>query len=104
MSFKFTQDDTGSILEVTCKDDSTGAVIDLTGSTVTLRFKIAGGLLLTKTMALDAEPTTGKATYKFLAGELDPGKFLGDVTITDSGGETISSLENIVEEVKARLS
>ena len=104
MSFKFTETDTGSTLEVTCEDDSTGKVINLTGSTVTLRFKVAGGALQTKPMVLDADPTTGKATYEFLTAELVPGTFLGDATITDSGGKTISSLENIVEQIKARLS
>jgi len=104
MSFKFTQSDTGSTLEVTCKNDSTGNVIDLTGATLQLRYKIAGGALQTRSMTLDGDPTTGKATYTFLATELTPGTFIGDVTITDVGSLTISSLENIVEEIKARLS
>ena len=103
MSFKFTQSDTGSTLEITCQNDSTGAVINLTGSTVALRYKIAGGALQTKSMTLDGDPTTGKATYTFLANELTPGTFIGDATITDAGALTISSLENIVEEIKSRL-
>jgi len=104
MAFRFVEDDTGSTLEITAKDDATGVVIDLTGSTVQLRYRIQGGSLQTKAMTLDGDPTTGKATYKFLDAELDIGDFIGDVTITDSSAETISSLENIVLEIKARVS
>ena len=104
MSFRFVNSDTGSTLEVTSKDDATGAVINLTGSTVSLRYRIQGGSLQTKAMTLDGDPTTGKSTYKFASGELSAGEFIGDVTITDSSAETISSLENIVFEIKARVS
>lgn len=100
--FKFVESDTGSTLEITATDDSTGVIIDLTGSTVSLRYRISGAALQTKAMTLDPSPTTGKATYKFLTTELTPGKFVGDVTITDSGSETISSLQNIIFNIKAR--
>ena len=103
MAFRFVEDDTGSTLEITAKNDATGVVIDLTGSTVSLRYRIQGGSLQTKGMTLDGDPTTGKATYQFLTGELDVGDFIGDVTITDGASETVSSLENIVLEVKARV-
>ena len=103
MAFKFVESDTGSTLEITAKDDATGVVIDLTGSTVSLRYRIQGGSLQTKAMTLDGDPTTGKATYKFLSGELTPGEFIGDVTITDASTETVSSLENIVLEIKSRV-
>ena len=69
MAFKFTELDTGSTLKVTCKDDATGVVIDITGFTVQLLYKIGSSVLQTKTMTI-TDGSNGIATYKFLAAEL----------------------------------
>jgi len=102
MAVQFVENDTGSVLEITATDDVTGVVINLTGSTVKLRYKIKTALAVEKTMTIDAVPTTGKATYQFLAGELSPGPFRGEVEITGAGGDVTTSLTDIEFNIKPR--
>jgi len=105
MANKFVELDTGSSLEITAENDATGAAIDLTGFlSVQLRYKVDCSELQVKAMSIDADPTTGKASYKFLAGELlSGGLFTGEVRLTDGSGFVLTSLENIEETVKERL-
>ncbi len=103
MAFDFVQLDTGSTLRVTCKDSDTEAVIDLTGATLTLRYKIGSAAKVEKTMTLEVPNTAGIATYKFLAAELSNGDLVGEVTINDSGGKEITSIENMVLPIKQRI-
>ena len=100
---KFAELDTGSTLEVTCKNDADSSLIDLTGATVKLLYTIARKALETKTMTLDADPKTGKATYKFLTGDLERGEFRGEVEIKDSSEEIITSLNLLVFQIRPRL-
>jgi len=107
MAFKFTELDTGSTLEVTCKNEADSVIIDLTGFTeVLLRYKVGTSAMQEKTMTIDGVPTTGKATYKFLTGELlaGGGQLTAEVKLTDSGGFTLRSIENLELPVKAILS
>ena len=103
MAFDFVQLDTGSTLRVTCKDSDTGNVIDLTGATLTLRYKIGSADKVEKTMTLESPNTAGIATYKFLASELSNGDLVGEVTIKDSGGLDITSVDNLVLPIKKRI-
>ena len=48
----FVSGDTGSKLEVTCKDDDTGLVMPLTGATVKLKWLDVADALQTKTMTI----------------------------------------------------
>ena len=98
----FVNDDTGSVLKVTCKDN-TNTVIDLTGSSVNLRWKSRIGIVQTKVMTLDGDPTTGIATYKFLAGELIQPHMEFEVEVTDSSGFIISNLNLITVNVRKGL-
>lgn len=97
------ENDTGSKLEVTCKDQGPATVIDLTGATVKLKYRIEDGPLETKTMALGSPTTAGKASYVFLAGELKPGKFRGEIEITDGTGKILTSLGMIEGVVRKKL-
>lgn len=108
MAFKFTELDTGSTLEVTCKNEADAALIDLTGFTeVLLRYVIDSSAVQEKTMTADPDQVNnkGKATYKFLANELlaGGGQFTGEVKLTDGSGLTLTSVENLELPVKARL-
>lgn len=98
----FVSGDTGSKLEVTCKRDDTGAVIDLTGSTVKLKWDDAAGALQTKAMTI-TDAANGIAEYQFLANELFAQQMKFEVEITDSGGKVLHSLELIRENVRAVL-
>jgi len=105
MAFKFTELDTGSTLEVTCKDDATGVVIDLTGFTqILLRYKIDTSAVQEKAMTI-TNAVGGVAEYKFLAAELlaGGGNFTGEVRITDGAGFIVTSVNNIVLDVKDRV-
>ena len=91
-------------LEVTCKEDATGTVINLTGFTsAKLKYVIGDGALQTKTMTISATPTDGKATYKFLAGELSPGEFRGEVELVDGASFLVTSVNNIKLDIKAKV-
>ncbi len=97
----FVTEDTGSTIEVTCRDKA-GVIINLTGSTVKLQWLDDTGLLKSVTMTV-ASPTTGIATYKFLAGELqDPGMSL-EVQITDGGGFILTNTDLIVVDVRKEI-
>ena len=98
----FVSGDTGSKLEVTCKDDDTGVVIDLTGSTVKLKWLDAAGALQTKTMTI-TDAVNGVVDYQFLATELISTQMKFEVEITDSGGKVLHSIELIREDVRAVL-
>lgn len=95
--------DTGSKLQVTCSDNDTLSVINLTGATVTLRWVDANGVLQTKTMTV-TNAVGGVAEYLFLAGEIAYPKMKFEVIITDSGGKTITNLELIEVATRNRLS
>ena len=100
----FVSGDTGSELEVTCKDDDSGVVIDLTGSTVKLKWLDKDAALQTKTMSIVGAATDGVAKYKFLANELFAKQMKFEVEITDAGGFVLHNLELIRESVRKALS
>lgn len=95
--------DTGSKIQVTCTDNETAAVIDLTGATVSLRWVDPDGALQTKAMTV-TNAAGGIAEYLFLAGEIAYPKMRFEVIITDSGGKTISNLDLIELTTRNRLS
>ncbi len=98
----FVSGDTGSKLEVTCKDDDTGVVIDLTGSTVKLKWDDAAGVLQTKTMTI-TDAVNGIAEYQFLASELFPRQMKFEVEITDAAAKVLHNIELIRENVREVL-
>lgn len=95
--------DTGSKLQVTCSDNETLAVINLTGATVSLRWVDPAGVLQTKAMTV-TNAVGGIAEYLFAAGEIAYPKMKFEVIITDSGGKTISNLDLIEVATRNRLS
>ena len=98
----FCSGDTASKLEVTCKDDDTGLVIDLTGSTVKLKWRDAADALQTNTMTITDAPG-GIVEYRFLAGELIAPQMKFETEITDSLGNVLRPFELIRETVRAAL-
>lgn len=90
----FVAGDTGSELQVTCKDNDTGLAIDLSGATVELLWDDSAGTLVTRTMtAVDAP--NGIMKYKFVASELFDPHMHFRVRITDAGGSILTSLKDI---------
>lgn len=99
--YDFVEDDTNSKLKVTCTRDDTGAAINLTGATVTLKYKINAGTLATKTMSVE-DTTGGVASYTFTSDELAPGIMVAEVQV-ESGGKVVSSLEPMRFTIRERL-
>ena len=104
MVYDFIAGDTGSKVVATCKDNQTQAVIDLTGKAVQLRYKIDGGALQTKTMAIQNPQTAGKAEYQFGASDLTAGALQGEFRIQPGAGDQITSLLPFSAQVRAPLS
>jgi hypothetical protein len=98
----FVAGNTGSKLHITCKDNDSGSVIDLTGSTVTLKWRSSLGAVTSKNMVITS-PKTGEAEYQFADSELVAGIMDFDVEIQDSTGNIISSLEALHEWVRRKV-
>lgn len=97
----FVANDTGSKLQITCKDNDTGAVINLTGATVTLRWMDKTGATQNRVMTVTSA-VNGVTEYLFAVGELIYPQMTFEVRITDSGGKEITNLAPIEISVRAR--
>lgn len=101
---QFVAGDTGSKLRVTCIDDATGLPIDLTGATVTLRWRNSAATnTLEKTMTKVAPETGGIAEYQFATGELYAKEMRFEVKIVDAGGKELNALDLLVEKIREPL-
>ncbi len=104
MAIEFVAGDTGSVYRVTCKNNQDGTVIDLTGASLKLNFKIDGGTLKTPAMTITNLPgTDGVAEYQFVSGDLVAGRMQAAAEITDSTAKVITELEPLVATVRAKL-
>jgi len=102
MAYDLVTGDTGSILQVTCKDNDTSTAINLTGSTVKARWEDATGAVVTKTMTVTTA-ASGIAQYQFLTGEIIAPKMKIEIEITDSGSKVVSNLALIELLVREQL-
>lgn len=102
LDYSFVAGDTASVLTVTCKRSDTGAVIDLTGASVALKYRIDGGTLQSRTMTIDADPSTGVVTYEFDSGDLTEGQMVAEVEVTTLAGIT-TSLEPFRFTIRGRV-
>lgn len=83
---KLVQGDTYPQIRVTLTDENTGAVIDLTGATVTLHFRAVGAdtvLFSRQGTVLQNEAALGKAIFIWQAGDLnvEAGEYEGEVEV-----------------------
>ena len=81
--YDFVTGDTGSKLEVTCKEASTGDPIVLSGATVRLKW-ISDGVVQSRTMTITSA-AGGVVEYQFAADELEAPAMRFDVEIADNG-------------------
>lgn len=95
--------DRGSVLVVTVKDADTDTVMNLTGKTVKLRYKINGGTVTVKTMTAQVPETNGKAEYQFEAADLVAGDFEGEVRLQDGLADQLTSVTTFHRSVRAAL-
>lgn len=95
--------DTGTIHgPVTCKDKA-GTVIDLTGGSAKLLYRMDGGSLQTKTMTVNSPATSGNVQYQFLSGELIAGEMVGEIEVTDSGNKIITEICTFTRAIRAKI-
>lgn len=90
MAINLVQGDTGPQIKVTLTRSDTGAIEDLTGATVNMRFrkKRSSSVLFTlANQSGDDDKTNGIALFVFSAGQLDldEGYYEGEVEIVNDG-------------------
>ena len=98
----FVSGDTGSKLRLTITDKDSGAAINLTGATVTLRWKNSSGTLVSRTMTV-VTAASGICEYQFAAGELFAPKMRLEAEVVDSGGKIVTGLDLIELAVREQL-
>jgi len=102
MIFKLVESDTGSILRVDCRNaDENKTPIALAGSSVKLRYTVAGDPIQERAMSLSGAST---ADYLFVAGELKAGRMTAEVKITDAAGRELTQIEPLTLIIRERLS
>jgi len=101
--YQFVSGDTGSKLQVTCKNDADNSIINLTGATVKLKWKDSAGLLISKTMTI-TNAVGGIAEYQFGTSELYAGAMSFEIEITDTSSKIITSLSLVDTTIRNRLS
>ena len=99
-SYSFVSGDTGSVLRVTCTNDSDDSAINLTGSTLSLRWLNSSGVLVTQAMTI-VTAASGIAQYQFGASELYAPSMSFEIRITDSSANVIRNLSPIEVNVRA---
>lgn len=101
----FVAGDTDAVLTAVCYDSNRNK-IDLTGRTLTLRWRYTttGSMTATATMTNSNQTTNkGEATWKWTTGQLQSPKMVYDVVITDDiTGKYITQLDEVVLNVRAR--
>lgn len=102
MIFKLVESDTGSLLRVDCRNaDEDKTPIALAGSSVMLRYTVAGNGIQERPMTLSGPST---ADYLFAAGELIAGRMTAEVKITDAAGRQLTNIEPLTLIIRERLS
>jgi hypothetical protein len=104
MAYQFVSGDTGSILRVTCTNDSDGSAVNLTGCSVALQWRDRlTESLISKSMTINSPATAGVVQYQFAANELVDPEMAFEVKITDGSGAVVRSLSLIVCSVRPAL-
>lgn len=102
MPYSLVTGDTGSILRVTCKDNSTGAAINLTGATVKAQWKDSVQALVSRVMTITSAPG-GIAEYQFAAGEIISPIMRIEIEVIDATGKIVTSLNPIEISVRSQI-
>lgn len=98
------EDDTNSSLVIICRD-SQRALIDLTGKTVTLRWRFDNETTMSHSALMtimDQVSDKGRASYRFAVGELRAPHIIYDAVITESGGGVVTQNRELMLSVRER--
>lgn len=104
MGYDLVAGDSGSKIRSRCRDNQTKAVLDLTGKTVHLRYKLNDGALVIKTMTVLDPGTLGEAEYQFGVSDLSAGVLQGEIQIQPGAADQLTSLLPFSRKVRAALS
>jgi len=99
----FVAGDTNSVLRATITKASDGLAQDLTATTVTLKYRISNGTLVTRVMTKLIPLTSGVAEYLFLTGELTAGTMVGEVEVLSNSGLLFTTVEPFIKVIRPRL-
>jgi hypothetical protein len=102
MNNEFVSGDTGSALVMTCLDNVTNLPLNLTGASVSIKWKNSVNVLVTRAGTI-VNPLTGVVRYQFASGELFSPSMSIEVEVTDGGGNVISNLDLIKIAVREQL-
>lgn len=98
------EDDTNSTLIIVCRD-SQRVLIDLTGRSVNLRWRFKNETSMSHTAlmtVMDQTEDKGKASYRFMIGELQAPHIIYDAVITESGGQIVTQNRELMLSVRER--
>lgn len=98
----FVENDTGSTLELTFIENSSGDAIDLALVIPKLRWRDTAGVLQERNMAVVDAPN-GVAAYTFAAGELYAPKMTFEAAVETLDGFSVTTVATFYETVRARI-
>ncbi len=87
----------------TIRNAADDSLFDLTGKTVTLKYKINGGALQSKAMTVQNPGTNGRAEYQFAANDLTAGELEGEIVIQEGLADQLTTLSTFHIPIRARL-
>jgi hypothetical protein len=99
---KLVQGDTRPQVQVTLTEETTGAIINLTGATVVMKFRLTGSTTVLDTLTgVITNAAGGQVVFAWNPGTLnvDPGDYEGEIQITFSSGE----IQTVYDLVKFKL-
>lgn len=91
VTFRYVRGDTGPQIKLTLTEEDTGALVDLTGATVTLHFRAAGedNVLFSRQFLISQDTAdNGEAVLQWEVGDLDveAGTYEGEVEVVRASG------------------
>jgi hypothetical protein len=102
--YDFVEGDTLSKLRVVCRDAQTEEPIPLTGFTVKLGWRKADGTLVDPLQIMtQVDSPQGVTEYQFGPGELYAGVMEFEVSLWDSNGKLVKSLDLVRKRVRRKL-
>ena len=99
----FVVGDTETKVKFKLRNRTTGDVIDLTGASVTFRYKISTPATKVRTMNVESPATGGVVSYQFVSGDLAAGLLEGEVQAVLSSGKRLTSADTVRYEIRDQL-
>lgn len=101
--YEMVEGDGASKIVVPCLDNVTKAAIDLTGKAIQLRYRIDGGAVVQRVMAIQGAPTLGRAEYTPLLNEITRGRLECEARIQPGLSDQLTSVHTAFIQVRAPL-